>query len=71
MYQKAFLRLDSSAVQPCNFGSKLLLHEKEDSKLITALPVSESELQNSEGISPIHLLALQVSLCERRGLAWC
>ena len=49
-------------VQPCNFADKLLLHEREDSKLKTSLQISELELQNFEGLSPINLLARQVSL---------
>ena len=63
IYRNAFLRLDSSAIQPYNFADKLLLQEREDSRLKIALQVSELELQNAEGFSPIHLLALQFSLC--------
>ena len=47
---------------PYNFADNLTPHEREDSKLVTSLQISVSELQNSEGFSPIHLLALQVLL---------
>ena len=36
IYRSAFLRHDSSVVQQCNSASKLLVNEKEDSKLGTS-----------------------------------
>ena len=55
IFRNACLRLDSSVVQPCNSADKLLLHEKEDSKL--------KVLQNSEFFSTVHPLGQQVFLC--------
>ena len=61
-YRNSVTRLDSSVVQPCNSADKLLLHEREDSRLKTSLQISVSVLPNSEYFFPIDSLDLQVSL---------
>ena len=62
IYRNAFLRLDSSVVEPHNSADKLLLHEKEDSKLKMSLQILAMGSENSEYLSPIPLLARQMSL---------
>ena len=56
IHQNAFLRLASWAVQPCIFfADKLLLHEREDSRLKTSLQVNlRIGIANSERSSLYH-----------------
>ena len=61
-YRNAVLRFDSSVTQPSNFADKLLPHEKQDSRMNTSLQMSVWDLQNSVGLSAMHMLARQVSL---------
>ena len=60
--RNAVLRLDSSVTQPYNFTDKLLPLVGEDSRLKTSLQISVLELQNSEGLFPMHSLAQQFFL---------
>ena len=58
-----FREPDSSVVQPYIFADKLLLREREDSKLKTSWQISVQVLPGFECFFLLHQFSLQIFLC--------